>query len=430
MSSFRIHVVSALLILLLVQFGCRVRCPSTSCRPIGQRPVQAATVWPASNAVPGVTQDFGLVPNFADSQNLVQSAPCGTPLVFSLEDAFCSAAQNSAAAKLLGSQLNRLKTSSTPVECPGSLDLALRSQMAEEQNRSASLAGQIFLGLVEVELQRELLVEAHERLISVNRTVREAESEGVATSDAKDLIAKQTIAIARRESELNVNGQKLNAQLKALLNLESCQEIEVSYELRPKAFFADVESEKSKAISFRAELIALRQTIDNWNQCSAEAASSILRAADPRLGAKLNKAVTRRLLLRFRNRNLDDPCDDEALRRQSEQLLDDRTRAIHLTIEEAIYDAQFAFEKLALAVEEIERLEGQVEKIEAKRELDATESYIELQKNWYDTLLARSERISKAIEFEAGLIRLAEATGELGQMCENGAGFSCGFDGL
>lgn len=379
---------------------------------------------PNSNAVPGVFGDFSQLGGFSQSQ-VNPTTNSGTLRVLDLENTICVAAQNSRTAQLLQSQL--LKLQSTPnVKCPSSLNLAIQAEIAEERSQAASLAGQAFLGLVELELQRNLLLEAQQKLIEINTTITQADDEGFATAQAKEIVEKQSIEIASKESALNFNTQKLESQLKALLSLPSSDTIELSYQLVPAAITLDTESEKSKANQQRPELVAIQQTLSQWNECSAESAKSILSAADPRMGLELAKVVLKKrwpLLARFRQQEPEsDPCESQLLRQQTENLLADSQTLIALEVEQAIFETQFGYESMVLANEEIERLENKIEQIKAKKDLNATEAYIDLQNNWYETLLARSNRVKKAIEFESAQIRLAHATGELLQIC-GAAGF-------
>lgn len=427
---FQLRVLTAILTISLLGFqsGCRSRvaCTQSQCSPI----VSHSLAVPNSVATPGVSNDYGAVNAYRQSVTM-SSERSGVVHVLTLEEALCVAAKNSKLARQLESQLRKLSQSSSQVECPGALNLAMASQITEERNRSASLAGQLFLGLVEVELQRELLIEAHQKLVDVSQTISEAEAEGFATSDAKEMLGEQTLVIAKRESELNYNDRKIRAQLKALLELDSRDQMQISYHLSPVALSVTLESEQQKARGLRAELVALRQTLQSWNQCSAESAKAILSAADPRMGMELAKAVLRSRwpLLRRRQPPQQDPCEGEALREQTQALLVDSEQAVVLSVEEIFHETQFAYESIVLASEDIHRLNDQIPRISAKKDLDATGAYIDLQRNWHETLLARSRRISEAVRYESGQIRLAEATGELVQIC--GCGFDvCGQNGL
>ncbi len=408
---------------LVLQAGCcrnRV-CNVRHCADV----VSDVRVLPNSNAVPGVTEDFSQVNGFAASQSNPEQRSTAIR-VLSLEDTICVAAQNARAAGLLQSQLSRLNNGQN-VKCPGALNLAIQAQIASERSQAASLAGQAFLGLVEVELQRNLLVEAQQKLIEINETIREADRNGFATAEAKEVLEKQSVRIAEREAELNFNTQKLKAQLKALLGLPSTEDIQLSYHLNPTPLSFDLASEKAKAINNRVELIALRRTLGQWNECSTESAKSILSAADPRMGAELSQAVVQSRwpllsLLRAQREPEFDTCENQSLRQQTEKLFQDSEESIKLQVEETVFETQYAYESMTLADEEIQRLDNQIERIRAKKDLDASGAFIDLQENWYDTLMARSKRLSKAIQFESGQIRLAHANGELLLIC------GCQFD--
>ena len=112
-----------------------------------------------------------------------------------------------------------------------------------------------------------------------------------------------------------------------------------------------------------------------------------------------------------------DPCEDISVRQQTEQYFENSRDVVFLNIKLAAVDMQNAFEQMVIADDEIQRLKKRVELIEAKRELDATQAYIDLQENWFETLQTRSTRISQAVKYESAQIRLAEATGALTELC-------------
>lgn len=403
---------------LLFQAGC---CRNRVCnvRPCADV-VSDVRMLPSSNAVPGVTEDFSQVTGFAAAQTGANRTVTAIR-VLSLEDTLCVAAQNARTAGLLQSQLKRLNNIQD-AKCPGSLNLAIRAQIANERSQAASLAGQAFLGLVEVDLQRNLLIEAQQRLAEINLTIKEAAKNGFATADAKEVLEQQSVKIAKQESELNFNSEKLKAQLKTLLGLPTTEDIELSYHLNPSPLKLDSETEFTKAMENRAELVALRTTLAQWNSCSSESAKAILSAVDPRMGLELAKAVACSRwpllsLIRSQRNPVIDHCENPALRQQTEKLLQDSEEAVKLQVEEAILETQFAYESMTLADEDIRRLENQIDRIRAKKDLDATGAYVDLQNNWYETLLARSERLNQAISFESGQIRLAHANGELLLIC-------------
>ena len=381
---------------------------------------------PPSQGVAGVSSQFAQIQQFDSTGLITGDAPTGGIGFLTIENTICLAAQNSAKANSLETQLRRM--AQTPAEtleqpeCRNTFNDAIRAQIIEERNRSASLAAQLFLGLVEVQLQRELLVESRARLAKIKNTIEAADQEGFATAEPKAQLAKQSVQLAEKESELHYNDQKIRTQLSALLAVDPSTQLEISYDLRPAPHYVDLQTEQATALATRAELVQLQNLLANWNECATNLASSLLALADPRMRVELAKlkqlAETSCIwsFLRPEEENYD-PCEDISVRQQTEQYFENNRDVVFLNIKLAAVDMQNAFEQMVIADDEIQRLEKRVELIEAKRELDATQAYIDLQENWFDTLQARSTRISQAIKYESAQIRLAEATGTLTELC-------------
>lgn len=400
-------------------------CP-TPCTDVTQNEIAA----PPSQGIAGVSSQFAQINEFGSAELITGDQPLGTGFL-TIENTICLAAQNSAKANLLESQLRRLNQTPTDTleqpECRETLNRSIRAQVMEERNRSASLAAQLFLGLVEVQLQRELLVESKERLTKIKNTIEEADDEGFATAEPSALLAKQSVKLAEKESELHYNDQKVRAQLAALLSLSSSTQLEISYDLRPVPHYIDIRSEQANALSQRAELVELQHMLANWNECTTTLGSTLLALADPRLKvelAKLKQAAESSWIWFFlKPEKIDDnPCEDVAVRQQTQRYFENSRDVAFLNIKLAALDMQNSFEKMVISDDEIQRLEQRVEQIKASRDLDATKAYIDLQENWYLTQVTRSARISHAIQYESAQIRLAEANGALAQLC--------GFDAI
>ena len=435
------RIVLILALLVGLQSGCCFKqCRSKqTCPPPCADVTQNEIAVPPSEGVAGVSSQFSQIEQFDSTELISGDQPLGGLGFLTIENTICLAAQNSAKANLLESQLRRLNQ--TPVdsleqpECRETLNRSIRAQVIEERNRSASLAAQLFLGLIEVQLQRDLLVESKDRLATIKNTIAEADDEGFATAEPTALLAKQSVQLAEKESELHYNDQKVRAQLAALLALDSSTQLEVSYDLRPAPHYVDIPSEQANALSQRAELVELQHMLANWNKCSTNLASSLLALADPRLKvelAKLKQLAERSWIWFFiKPKEVDDdPCEDIAVRQQTQKYFENSRDAAFLSIKLAALDMQNSFEKMVISDDEIKRLEQRVDQIKGKRDIDATQAYIDLQENWYQTQLARSARISHAIKYESAQIRLAEATGALTQICGFGSfiGNGCVFN--
>ena len=396
--------------------------PAPQCTDITRNQVAL----PPSQGVSGVNSQFAQIQQFDSTELIIGDAPTGGIGYLTIENTICLAAQNSAKANSLETQLRKLDQ--TPAEtleqpeCRDTFNDSIRAQIIEERTRSASLAAQLFLGLVEIQLQRELLNESRTRLAKIKNTIEAADEEGFATAEPEAQLAKQSVQVAEKESELHYNDQKIRAQLAALLSVDPSTQLEISYDLRPAPHYVDLQAERATALATRAELVQLQNLLANWDDCAKNLASSLLALADPRRRVELAKlkqlAETSCIwsFLKPEDGNYD-PCEDISVRLQTEEYFENSRDVVFLNIKLATVDMQNTFEQMVIADDEIKRLEKRVELIEAKRELDATQAYIDLQENWFETLQARSTRISQAIKYESAQIRLAEATGTLTELC-------------
>lgn len=204
--------------------------------------------------------------------------------------------------------------------------------------------------------------------------------------------------------------------------MDPSTQLEISYDLRPAPHYVDLQTEQATALATRAELVQLQNLLANWNECATNLAGSLLALADPRMRvelAKLKQLAETSCIWSFHKPEVEnyDPCEDSSVRQQTEEYYKNNRDVVFLNIKLAAVDMQNAFEQMVIADDEIQRLEKRVELIEAKRELDATQAYIDLQENWFETLQTRSTRISQAVKYESAQIRLAEATGALTELC-------------
>ena len=102
---------------------------------------------------------------------------------------------------------------------------------------------------------------------------------------------------------------------------------------------------------------------------------------------------------------------------QAEKIVNLRKREARMSAAKAMLDMQTAFEKLAIAHADIDRLGEQAKLIEAAHEVESRDSYLKSNENWAELQRVRSERIEAAVEFEIAKIKLLRAQGLVAQSC-------------
>ena len=370
----------------------------------------------------GIQSTFDGVPEYAQvRQSLVDQLAAEDVLAIDLHEAVCLAARNSATAEMIEAERHALKCQSD--NCAARvMQVILEGESLEQRNKSAGMAAEIFLGLVQVNLQRDLIEQAVVRFQEFETKVNAASNAGIATADARNQLAEGRIQIKQQEAELNALEQKLTYQLNLLLKPDSTTIaiLQPVYELQPHPAALDVRSEAATASANRPGVRSLETALNCRG--NHQAIYALLGAFDSRLGMQIKPGTIGKRLLRRQiqellksNKKLDPTLP--ARRGQAEQILANRRHAAVIAAHNAMLEMQTAMEKLALANEKINLLEKKAEQIDAKRILDAQSTLQEDQANWIDLQTAKSNRISRSIEFETAKIKLLQAQGRLVEQC-------------
>jgi hypothetical protein len=358
--------------------------------------------------------DFQAVPDHRAISNAVLISEAAPPLEIDLAECVYLSCRHSPTARLLEAQRQELHCCAEPTHEDRALCHVLCALRRQQQTRSAADASEVFLRLVEMELQRQLVDESRARLAEYDRALDLVEETGFATADARHEIESQRFELKQRESELNVGEQKLLLRLNALIGISPPQRLRPIFPLMPEYIPFDVEEEIAIAICNRPEVKVLRQfatkgggdnlSLDTLAYFDPRALRGQARPAGP--FGSLTVCPT--------------SCDNTANRersRQIQQLLEARQQQLRLQVSERILDIQADFQTIALANAKLDELTRRATQMEGKSELDGLEAYIEAAKNWGAMQKVKSERLVAAIEFEVGKIRLLELQGCLLDCC-------------
>jgi len=393
------------------------RAPSNSrndCVTITHAPPCPWDIIEPKNVSPPVSVEFQAVPDHHSIAALVLDPAIGEHVEIDLGECVYLACLHSPLARLLESQRRAIQCRSDANNGNRGLNQVLCAQEQQQRTQSAADAADVFLRLVEVELQRDLIDESRERMAEYHRALDLAEETGFATADARNEVNSQQLQLDQRESELDVGKQKMLLRLNAMIGMNPPQRLRPVYPLVPEYIPFDVEEEVSIAYCNRPDLKAIRKLAGGG--CEDDHSLNALAMLEPRLTLPAAPSAVKMILCR-QSRN--DDFTQQVRARQAQQLLEARQQQVRLQVLEKILDIQASFEKIALASARFEQLTNESMQIKGQSELDGLDAYVAEAKNWAAIQKVKSERISAAIEFEVGKIRLLELQGCLLESCRS-----------
>jgi len=393
--------------------------PAKTCPPyVSQRsPLTTSLKSPSE----GVAADFSQIEGFAQLKSKTNIDPnSALPLAVDLDEVRCAAARNSRLAELIEAQRHALNCRLGDVEAPV-LDRLLAAEALEQRNAAAAGAGKLFLKLVEVELQAELLLESAAQLDRLSNTIEDAARAGFAMSNEENELAAARSELQSSQVKLESSRRLLNNQLSELIQVEASEPISFKpvYSLKPQPVLLDPQSEIAVAEAHRPMIAALESALSNCAHTSS--IEALIAALVPALDASQLPPLKRHLLLASLSKSGKSQTastDPRARQQQIGQIIDAQKSKVRLEVRTALEEIRVATERLSIINENVQRLESAAEVLVLKAELDARQSFREMNRNCSDLQAARSARISTAIEIDIAELSLLEAQGLMAQGCE------------
>lgn len=409
-----------LLAILLIPGGCHHRSGHRSnCGHIDlNKASDAAAILAATTCQPGIRVDFDISANsnLTGSSN-IDSLTSGEPLSIGLNDCCCVAALNSPIANLIDRER---KAVCCELGCVACVDRFLSGQALEQRNKAAGNAGELFLRLVEVNLQRQLLEESIAKKGELEQAEKIADVNGLATEQADAELQSQSIALQKKLVEVNQAEAALSVKLNLILGIDSCcpRAIQPCFDLLPEPVELDIDQLVILGLSDRPELSAMCVT-GGTGGCSGCAADgdclALISKIEPRLGSGAASSMRKCLLLQLVGKR--SSSSDGIRRQQLDELRAAREELVRQEVIEAVIKIEAGLQRLALENEDLKRLERRNRTIEASTQLDALSAYIDSIENWAEQYQVKAQRISTAIEVEIAKVRLHEATGQWIAQC-------------
>ena len=405
----------ALVLLILPIAGCGIG-RSAHC-PVASLPTAHATDPPLAITpkVPEVIADFQHVPDFATvRRSVINESIAGQPIVLNLDESICLAAQHAPLAGVIEDERRSIACRLGPENRSRTLEVFLEAQALEQRNKAAGNAGELFLRLVEIQLQDQLLNESDGKLQEFYETLSKAEASGLATANARGQLDALAIELKRKRSDLEIAEPEVIIKLNALIGINDiCDfQLQPSHELAPHDARLNLQEETAIALAQRPGLRALQDISDQGADIHLE---TVISQLAPALGMDVNKPLKKRILQRRARNSVD--CSSGIRGQQVQQILAARRQQVQIEVAQSVLNIQNNLQQIALAAEDLQRLDSEMKLAESKSEIDAKESFIETIRIWSDQQKARSSRISAAIQLEIAQVRLLEAQGQLASQC-------------
>lgn len=334
----------------------------------------------------------------------------GQPVDVGLEQCACVAAMNSPLAALIDKERKAICCKVGYVQC---VDQFLAGQALEQRNKAAADAGELFLRLVDVRLQRKFVDKSFAKLAGFEYTIELTRESGWATAEAEDELNARKIELKKKKNEIDSAELKLVAKLSSILGIDRSQPVsfELNFDVDPRAEDIGLEQAIAKALLDRPELAAMPR----MDCCGVNSdCFSLLSQLDPRLGIDLGSPKPK-----FRWLALRQPSDPSCTTRISQwkNFRAGREEMIRQEVVDAVIDIQRYYQELLLENEDLSRLEERLVSIESSAVLGAQAAYLASVKNWGQQQETRSRRVAAAIQYEIAKVQLLAAQGQWAVRC-------------
>lgn len=329
-------------------------------------------------------------------------------VMLNLDQVCMIAAQNAPLADTIDKERQALCCQGIENDC---VDEFLAGQASLQRNKTASQAAQLFLKLVEVRLQQQLLGESFDKLAELNHASQTASEQGLATVDADIELDKQNIELRKQKADLDHAHVQITAKLNAVLGNSLCspKSIYPDFELFPVYEELDVCQVFEIGMQNRADLKSMSP--GQCGKIDSECASTLTQL-DPRLGIGAAKTISICNLLKIA-KGLRNDCSECVRNAQLQELATAKQEIVRLEIAETVLELQSSYQKLTIENDNLKRLERRLDALDIASDLNNFDNFLTSIEVWAEKQSARSARISRAIDFEVAKIKLLEATGQL-----------------
>ncbi len=390
--------------------GCRFTAHRDCCK-IDTRVADMQPIVDSQSCFGSVNSDFQGITDLKNTPPFsVKEFLNGSSVALELEQCCCIAAINAPLADAIDRER---KASCCTNGYNGCLDRFLAGQALQQRNKAAGAAGELFLRLVEIHLQQELIHKSFARLNELREASRFAADQGLATDNAEEELDANRISLGRKLLHAKKSQLEITTKLSALLQIEpGCLKIvEPVFDLFPVYEEVDVQDEIQLAFTTRPDLKSFSKSCCGVDpECFL-----VLTQLDPRLGVGLASQIKKCLLLQ--QLKLKNAPAQGIRKQQMQELKSARQELIRVAVTDAAIAMETGYRELVLENADLQRLQQREAALSAASELDPQGTFVQSIQNWVLQQSVRSRRISSAIEYEIAKIELLEATGQWIDIC-------------
>ena len=223
------------------------------------------------------------------------------------------AAANSATAQALQSHSRFLQRQECPPSC---IINALNSQQSHERNLAAGRGSELFLNLVELHLQNELLANAVMDVERAGRILAKLQENDLARDFDQGNVDRQRLFIEEQRIQLTSRYLQASTGLESLLSIqtESMSPLWTDFQTTEPIDIPDVEQSIARALANRADLAALEEMYGCIDTLEIDALRGLSSGMSPLLGIGLTpKACLFKKLAKQRARDAESPSRREQI---------------------------------------------------------------------------------------------------------------------
>lgn len=289
----------------------------------------------------------------------------------------------------------------------------LDQQAIHERNQAAGQAMRAYLGLVEVYLQHELIIDSKEEIQSASETVNKLRESRVTVAMDDGEFQRRQLELDERAERARHQQVQLIAQLQKLLNLEGCvpSPIWTNFQSTPPITTLELCAELSVAFENRSDLAVVERLASGDD---SKATLDWLRAAVGGISPLMGIVASSKGLLR--SRQTDRERTHEASQRQDQMssVVQAKRDLIELEVSDAIDSITTRLRVIDLKQQTIASLEKSLATAEKAKDLIPVDLTADLDIR-LKILAVRSELIHEIVEYETDLVRLRQSQGLLGR---------------
>ncbi len=418
-----------LVLLTLGLAGCCLHCQRKSA-DVSEGAQETPSLFPANRG--SIDIDLAKLPSPSSNLPGLLPGPDGQHPYWGLTEAecLCQAAANSSLGNMLegenGAKGRHGKKRSGKA---GDVKQNVYFYLAEEaRNQSAGAAMDLYYRLAEAEAKWDLLQSSLETTQEVQKEIHKIRQQGLKVTSEVEALERRGLEVQTDQHRLRGAIIKLNGELASLLGWDSSQGL-----LWPAADFAVVDSavdtEEAVALGLaqRPQLLLLREVNANLNAQTLPLVRGLLQGVNPLLGLalKVEHPCLGWVLCLGKICSSLHPCQEKAelaqRRRQVQQLLRDREKAVAEEVRQAVYHLRTQTQLVAMARQRALLRRARYVELEERRR-QGLASLLEVAPAKLAWSQASSEVVQEVMAWHIAQVRLKQAQGVLTQDCQSAIG--------